>query len=84
MLLLFNIWYNNINYQPSFSGNLPQIDHIFPQSLLRKKKKINPETGRKIMKYQKEERNQIANCMLLTAEENKEKTDKTLVEWLGI
>lgn len=82
--LLLNIWYNKPDYYPSFSGNLPQIDHIFPQSLLEKETKINSETGRQIMKYQKDQRNQIANCMLLTAQENKEKTNKTLVEWLEI
>src|SRR5207253_2777078 len=41
------------------------------QSALRKIKIENPKTGRKdLMKYHEEQRNQLANCMLLTREEN--------------
>lgn len=69
--LIFNLWYKDFNYIPAYENNLPQIDHIFPQSLLRSIKVENPETRRRdLMKYKKEDRNQIANCMLLTAEEN--------------
>lgn len=69
--LLFNWWYRNFNYTPAYDGNLPQIDHIFPQSRLRKVKEINEVTGRRdIMKYKYGDRDQIANCMLLTAQEN--------------
>lgn len=54
-----------------YEDNLPQVDHIFPQSLLRTVKVANPETGRRnILKYKSQERDQIANCMLLTADEN--------------
>lgn len=68
--LLFNLWYG-FNYQPALKGNLPQIDHIFPQSELKKFKVANPETGKmNIMKYHQEERDQIGNLMLLTAAEN--------------
>lgn len=68
--LLFNLWYA-FNYTPAYSNNLPQVDHIFPQSQLRKKKDLNPNTGRRdIMKYREGDRNQLANCMLLTAGEN--------------
>ncbi len=68
--LFFNLWYG-FNYQPTFSLNLPQIDHIFPQSALKKVKKLNPNTGRNdLMQYGWEVRDQIANLMLLTAEEN--------------
>lgn len=67
----FNLWYKSFDYHPAYEANLPQIDHIFPQSLLRKVKTINPTTGRKdILKYLQFERDQIANCMLLTAQEN--------------
>lgn len=45
--LLFNIWYGGFNYQPSYENNMPQVDHIFPQSLLRKVKTVNPVTGRR-------------------------------------
>jgi hypothetical protein len=31
------------NYTPAYNNNLPQIDHIFAESLLRKRK--NPNTG---------------------------------------
>ena len=69
--LLFNLWYRDFNYTPAFSGNLPQIDHVFPQSLLKTVKVLNPNTGKmNIMKYREGDRNQLANCMLLTAEEN--------------
>jgi hypothetical protein len=69
--LLFNLWYRDFNYTPAFVGNLPQIDHVFPQSLLKKVKAPNPDTGKlNVMKYREGDRNQLANCMLLTASEN--------------
>jgi uncharacterized protein with ParB-like and HNH nuclease domain len=68
--LLFNIWYN-FNYEPGYYNNEPQVDHIFPQSILRTIKDINPETGRRsLMRYKVEDRDQIANLMLLTRDEN--------------
>jgi len=68
--LLFNLWYG-FNYQPTLKENQPQIDHIFPQSELKKIKKLNPENGRmSLMKYRTNERDQLANLMLLTAQEN--------------
>jgi len=81
--LIFALWYQNINFKPAYEGNLPWIDHIFPQSKLKEVKVINPETGRKIMKYKWWDRDQIANLMLLSAEENRdEKRDKSPKEWL--
>lgn len=69
--LIFNLWYKDFNYTPSYENNLPQVDHIFPQSLLRTVKDINPETGRRnTLRYKWQDRDQIANCMLLTAQEN--------------
>lgn len=69
--LLFNLWYKGFDYTPSLDAGGPQIDHIFPQSLLTTVKDPNPETGRmNILHYRAPERDQIANCMLLTAEEN--------------
>jgi hypothetical protein len=69
--LLFNIWYRNFNYTPAYENNLPQVDHIFPQSVLKKVKIENPRTGRKdLMKYREQDRNQLANCMLLSRAEN--------------
>jgi uncharacterized protein with ParB-like and HNH nuclease domain len=68
--ILFNLWYKSFNYTPAYEGNLPQVDHIFPQSLLKKVKVPNPKTGRNIEKYSAAERNQLANCMLLSREEN--------------
>ena len=68
--LLFSLWYD-FNYQPSFNQNQPQVDHIFPQSQLKKIKVVNPTTGRMdILRYKWDERDQVANCMLLTAQEN--------------
>lgn len=81
--LLFNTWYN-FNYQPAYSNNKPQVDHIFPQSKLKQIKIPNPSTGRKdILKYKWWDRDQIGNCMLLTALENGSsgKTDILPEEW---
>ena len=69
--LLFNLWYHSFNYIPAFVNNQPQVDHIFPQSLLRTVKRENPETGRRdLLKYYSPERDPLANCMLLSAAEN--------------
>jgi uncharacterized protein with ParB-like and HNH nuclease domain len=83
--LLFNLWYG-FNYQPSLSDNSPQIDHIFPQSVLAKIKLANPETGKmNLMKYRWQERDQIGNLMLLRAEENGGggKTDILPEQWFA-
>lgn len=83
LYLIFALWYQDINFKPAYEGNLPWIDHIFPQSKLKEIKEINPETGRKVMKYKWWDRDQIANLMLLSAEENRdEKKDKSPEEWL--
>jgi len=83
LYLIFALWYQDINFKPAYKGNLPWVDHIFPQSKLKEIKVINPETGRKVTKYKNEDINQIANLMLLSAEENRdEKRDKTPEEWL--
>lgn len=68
--LLFNMWYHDFNHTPAYKNNLPEIDHIFPRSALREVKIMNPETGRMVMRYKNAEINQLANCMLLTKEEN--------------
>jgi hypothetical protein len=69
--LIFNLWYREFNYTPAYAGSLPQVDHIFPQSVLRKVKQRNQSTGRMdLMRYRERDRNQLANCMLLTAQEN--------------
>jgi hypothetical protein len=81
--LLFNLWYP-FNYTPAYDRNLPQVDHIFAQSKLRKVKVTNPTTSRMdLMKYGAADRNQLANCMLLTARENGPggKSDKLPEEW---
>jgi hypothetical protein len=81
--LIFNLWYS-FHYTPSYANNLPQVDHIFPQSLLRKVKELNPRTGRTdIIKYKEAARNQLANCMLLTQAENGAggKSDIPPAEW---
>jgi hypothetical protein len=68
--LLFNLWYRDFNYTPAYENNLPQVDHIFPQSQLKAVKVVNPETGRYVMRYRDVQRNQLANCMLLSRQEN--------------
>ena len=83
LYLIFALWYQDINFKPAYEGNLPWVDHIFPQSKLKEIKELNPETGRKVMKYKRRDRDQIANLMLLPAEENRdEKRDKSPEEWL--
>lgn len=84
--LLFNLWYRDFNYHPAYTANLPQVDHIFPQSLLRKEKVLNPATGRHdLLRYYADTRNQLANCMLLSAQENGAggKTDTPPDEWFA-
>ena len=69
--LLFNLWYREFNYTPAYENNLPQVDHIFPQSVLKKVKALNPRTNKRdLTRYKDAERNQLANCMLLTQKEN--------------
>ncbi|GEN45401.1 GmrSD restriction endonuclease domain-containing protein [Alkalibacillus haloalkaliphilus] len=68
--LIFNLWYKGFAYHPAFQNNKPQIDHIFPQSELQKVKEVNPQSGREVLSYKKKDRDQIANCMLLTQQEN--------------
>lgn len=68
--LLFNLWYPTFTHLPAYDNNLPQVDHVFPKSRLAQIKILNPETGRHVMKYREDARNQLANCMLLTREEN--------------
>jgi len=83
LYLIFALWYQDMNFRPAYEGNIPWVDHIFPQSKLKEIKETNPETGRKIMKYKWWDRDQIANLMLLSAEENRdEKKDKAPEEWL--
>lgn len=68
--LLFNLWYREFKYDPAYENNLPQVDHIFPQVELKLVKEKSADSGRMVMKYKERERNQLANCMLLTREEN--------------
>ncbi|MFZ4122803.1 MAG: DUF262 domain-containing protein [Caulobacterales bacterium] len=84
--LIFNLLYRDFNYSPLFDGNMPQVDHIFPQSELKRVRMRNPESGRNtLMKYKKPERDQLANCMLLTAFENgfTQKNDTSPQEWFA-
>ena len=72
--LVFNLLYGGVNYRPVFEGNNPQVDHVFPKSQLAKVMEnfIDPETRetKRRVKYPPYVRNQIANCMILTADEN--------------
>ena len=71
--LLFNILYTNFNYAPSSDSNRPHVDHIFPQVLLKEQK------------VPQAKRDQIANCMLLSATENSgEKSAAPPNEWFDI
>lgn len=82
--LLFNIWHPRADYAPLWDGHLPQVDHIFPRSLLKKVKVENPETGHlTLQRYTAYDINQLANCMLLPASENGagDKSDTPPDEW---
>lgn len=84
--ILFNMWYEQFNYTPAFNNNMPQVDHIFPQSYLRAVKDANPETGTlNVMRYKAADRDQIGNCMLLTTSENGSggKTDTLPTDWFA-
>jgi len=84
--LYFNLWYSGFDYQPAFVNNTPQLDHIFPQSLLKKEKMVNPQTGRRdLLRYKWQDRDQFANLMLLTAKENGAggKSDTPPHEWFS-
>jgi len=62
------------------------VDHIFPQCILKTVKEINPESGKSnMLRYRAEDRDQIANCMLLTADENgfQGKCDTSPKEWFS-
>lgn len=81
--LIFNLWYSSFSHVPAYDNNLPQVDHIFPQSRLKAVKIKSPDTGRPVMKYRDEARNRLANCMLLTRAENGAggKSDMTPTDW---
>jgi hypothetical protein len=69
--LFLNLWYQDFDYTPALDANGPQVDHIFPQSLLKTVKDMNPESKKlNLLRYRSPQRDQIANCMLLTADEN--------------
>lgn len=68
--LIFNLWYRAFDYEPALEDNLPQQDHIFPQSFLNSQRELNPETLRFRKTYWADEQHQIANLALLTAKEN--------------
>ncbi|MCC6575007.1 MAG: DUF262 domain-containing protein [Planctomycetes bacterium] len=68
--LLFNLMYREFNYLPAFKGNAPEVDHIFPRDTLKNVKVRSADSGRSVMKYPKAIQDQLANCMLLTKDEN--------------
>jgi hypothetical protein len=82
--LIFNLWYRDFDYQPALQDNLPQQDHLFPQSLLRDVREVSTKSGRSRQRYTAEDRDQIANLALLTAKENgfQGKSGAPLAEWL--
>jgi uncharacterized protein with ParB-like and HNH nuclease domain len=79
--LIFSLWYD-VNYRPSYEGNKPHVDHIFPQALLKGVKELNAETNRLKRKYSDEKINKLANCMLLEAHTNWNKSDAPPKKWL--
>lgn len=74
---IFSLWYKDIDFNPAFDGNLPSVDHIFPQSVLKNVKEISHETGRRVMKYKRWDRDHIGNLMILGIEENRDEKRDT-------
>jgi hypothetical protein len=83
--LILNLWYPAFTHTPMYENNLPQIDHVFPQSLLKSVREPQVGTGRMAMRYSDVTRNQLANCMLLTRSENGGggKSDTPPAEWFA-
>ncbi len=84
--MIFNLWHPRAEYVPTWDGHLPQVDHIFPRSLLKQVREINPENGRmSLQRYSVVQINQLANCMLLTAKENGagDKSDSLPENWFS-
>lgn len=80
LYLIFSLLYKNINFEPAYEGNLPSVDHILPQSALKKNKVLSSETGRKVIKYKRWDRDQLANLMILSLTENRDEKRVTLPE----
>ena len=78
--LIFGMWYRGHDFQPAFEGNVPTLDHIFPQSKLKKIRVDDPAAGRKTMRYTQQDRDQIANLMLLSRDENSNEKRAALPE----
>jgi hypothetical protein len=74
------MWYRGHDFQPAFEGNLPTLDHIFPQSKLKKIRVDNPAEGKKTIRYTQQDRDQLANLMLLSRDENSNEKRATLPE----
>ncbi len=83
--LILNLWYPAFTHTPMYENNLPQIDHVFPQSLLKSVREPQADTGRLAMRYPDDVRNQLANCMLLTRSENGGggKSDTPPAQWFA-
>lgn len=81
---LMNILYKGYDFQPSYSGNFPTIDHIFPRSVLKNTKIYSSSSGRTVMKYSSDEINQFSNLMVLSKDENViEKNKMSPEDWLS-
>jgi uncharacterized protein with ParB-like and HNH nuclease domain len=73
---IFSIMYPAPNvYMPAFDGNSLSVDHIFPQVQLSKKVDGKP-------RFSKQQRDTLANLMLLTKSENSSKKDAEPSTWL--
>ncbi len=68
--LILSLLYTNIDFNSSYSGNLPQQDHIFSQSELRKN-----AVDEKLI-------NSIFNIQYLDAHLNKSKNDMDIDKWM--
>lgn len=78
--LIFGIWYRCYDFQPAFEGNVPTLDHIFPQSRLKRIRVDDSAAGRRTMRYTQQDRDQIANLMLLSRDENSNEKRAALPE----
>jgi len=74
---IFSVMYPAPNvYKPAFDGNSLSVDHVFPQVQLGKKVDGKPM-------FAKQQRDTLANLMLLTQSENSSKKDVEPSVWLA-
>ena len=87
MYVLFNLWHQHDSDVPIFDNEVARISPIFSENELLKIKEFNAKTGRhNLLRYKARERNQLANCIMLSATENPRGNGEEMVKtesWLA-